>query len=418
MRNDIGYRIKFHRERRNMTQGELAEGIISVSYLSKIENGRADAPEEVIDFLCKKLDIKLNSNDGKKIESICKDWFEALFNQNLEKAHALYKEIEKNKESITSNSLLNLVEIHILRYFLIHNKQREANLHYKKLRRLSKQFNEKESYYWLKFNGYYWFSLSSYNKALIYFQKAERYLHFTFYEIDEEEYSLYYMIALTASYDKKARIVYEYASKALQYYERKVKLKQAAECHLLLGITFVRNKDFEDAIESFTLAQKIADTIDNKDLLATSLQNIGNLYSILNKSKEAIAYYKQSYELRNTTQSKIVPINSLMIEYYKTQDIKKASYWLETGQRVLSEDNTPSIYRYELEVYNQLINGIVEKQLEKLVLNEVIPFLDNRGQQHEKVPFLELLANYYFDNRKYKLAAIYYNQALKIKSNL
>nr|WP_285853791.1 tetratricopeptide repeat protein [Oceanobacillus luteolus] len=226
------------------------------------------------------------------------------------------------------------------------------------------------------------------------------------------------MIALSASYAKNARIVYEYASKSLQYYERKVKLKQAADCHLLLGITFVRTKDFENAMESFSLAQRIADTIEDKSILATSLQNIGNLYSILNEPKKAITYFKQSYDLRDNTHSKIIPINSLMIEYYKTQEFQKANYWLKTGLNLLSEDKTPSIYKYELKVYNQLINGIVEKQFERLVLNEIIPFLDKREQHHEKVPFLEVLANYYFENRKYKLAATYYNQALQIKTNL
>ncbi|MCM3741330.1 tetratricopeptide repeat protein [Oceanobacillus luteolus] len=401
-----------------MTQSELSEGIISVSYLSKIENGIAKAPEEVIWFLCKKLNIELHSIDHKKIENICKDWFMALFNQEQESTHTLFKEIEKNRQSIPSNSLLNLVEIHTLRYYLLHKKQNEANEQYKKLKRISKQFDDKERYYWLKFNGYYWFRLSSYNKALSYFQKAERYLHVTFYEIDEEEYSLYYMIALSASYAKNARIVYEYASKSLQYYERKVKLKQAADCHLLLGITFVRTKDFENAMESFSLAQRIADTIEDKSILATSLQNIGNLYSILNEPKKAITYFKQSYDLRDNTHSKIIPINSLMIEYYKTQEFQKANYWLKTGLNLLSEDKTPSIYKYELKVYNQLINGIVEKQFERLVLNEIIPFLDKREQHHEKVPFLEVLANYYFENRKYKLAATYYNQALQIKTNL
>lgn len=123
-----------------MTQSELSEGIISVSYLSKIENGIAKAPEEVIWFLCKKLNIELHSIDHKKIENICKDWFMALFNQEQESTHTLFKEIEKNRQSIPSNSLLNLVEIHTLRYYLLHKKQNEANEQYKKLKRISKQF--------------------------------------------------------------------------------------------------------------------------------------------------------------------------------------------------------------------------------------------------------------------------------------
>lgn len=401
-----------------MTQSELSEGIISVSYLSKIENGVVTPPEEVIWFLCGKLDIELDSGDNKQMEKICKDWFETLFHQELDNTHELYKQIEENKEHLPNKSLVNLVEIHTLRYYLIHKKQQEANEQYKKLKRISTQFDDKERYYWLKFSGYYWFRLSSHNNALSHFQEAENYLHVAFYEIDDEEYSLYYMIGLSASYVKKAHLVYKYASKALQYYERKIMLKQAADCHLLLGISFVRSKDFQSALENFTLVEKIAHTINDKSLLAISMQNIGNLHSFLNESQKAILYFEKSYELKDTVNSQILPITSLMKEYYKVDELEKVNYWLNKGIKLLRKDEAPSIYRFELEVYNQLINGIDEKKFEQLVSNEVIPFLDRREQHYEKVPFLEVLADYYFDNRKYKLAATYYNQALKITSNL
>ncbi|QGS68197.1 helix-turn-helix domain-containing protein [Oceanobacillus sp. 143] len=57
MRDSVGYRIKYFRSKLNMTQAELSKGIISVSYLSKIENGNADPPEEILELLKNRLDI-------------------------------------------------------------------------------------------------------------------------------------------------------------------------------------------------------------------------------------------------------------------------------------------------------------------------------------------------------------------------
>lgn len=418
MTQDVGYRIKYHRQRNEITQSELSEGLISVSYLSKIENGVADPPEETIRLLCEKLNIEPNPKESKHIENLCNEWFVALFNKQIDQTHYSYLQIQESIETITDNSLLNLIEIHKLRYFLIHKKQYEADAQFKNLLQRSINFNDKELYYWLKFSGYYFFSNSSFSKALTYFQKAKKHVDYSFYSVDEEKYDLYYMIALSASYIKKTYIVFTYGSKALEHYQRKYHLKQAAQCHILLGITSLRTRDYESAIESYKLAEMIANTINNKTILATASQNIGNLYSILNKTNESIKYYKKSYNLREDGHKKVIPINSLIKEYYKIQDFYNAKIWLKIGHEIINQIENNSIYIYELKVYDQLINGINNNDFEHLLLNEAIPFINEKEIHHEKIPFLEILANYYFDNRRYKLAATYYRQALTIKNSL
>lgn len=412
---DIGYRIKYYRKSKNMTQRELSRGIISISYLSKIENGAAAPPVEVLEFLLNRLEVNLDLEPNQINEETCNEWFLSLFNKELEKSLSLYKQIKDKKKYISDVHLLNLLTIHKIRYFLIHKEINKASVTIEKLRKMESKFSNSAKYYWLKFQAYYHFSNSVYSKALEYYLKAKKYEKHSTYLIDEEKYDLHYMTALSASYLKKTYIVYKHGNKALTYYQRRLHLKEAAQCHTLLGIAGVGTKDYEDALENFKLAQKIAKTINNNSLLGTSLQNIGNLYSITNKSNEAINYYKKSYKLRDRNSKKIIPINSLMKEYYKNGDFKNAKIWLQAGLDIITTLDSVSKYTYEVQVYDQLINGMKPNAFEKLLLNDVLPYLTAKDLHKEKTPYLEILAKYYFDQRKYKRSAIYYQEALKIK---
>lgn len=417
VKRNIGHTIKFHRVNRKMTQIELAKGIISVSYLSKIENQTADASEEVIQLLCDRLEIDSSDDENIKLQKLCESWFELLHNRQVEQSHIIYNEINKYINNITDNDMLNLIEIHKLRYFILQKKKNDTETQFVILQRLSETFNDNESFYWLKFTGYYHFRKKSYNKALHYLKKAEKYLNYSFYLVEKEKAELYYMIALSASYIKKDYIVYDYASLALEHSNRKFDLKQTADCHILLGITFLNARNFERAIESFTIAEKISETISDKNNLAIATQNIGNLNNELNRLDDAISYLKRSYKLREVNHKKIKPLKSLVKVYYKMNDYENANYYLKKALNIVKQIEDNSLYFYDLEVYNQLINGF-NSNFEHLLSKEVIPYFAKLEMKYEKAHFIEILANYYFDNRKYKLASIYYKQALDTKNDI
>ncbi|WP_077296452.1 helix-turn-helix domain-containing protein [Virgibacillus pantothenticus] len=71
---DIGYIIKLQRTKRNMTQEELSEGFVSLSYLSKIENQKTNANPEIIQLLCNRLGIELTDTPDAQIEEKCRKW--------------------------------------------------------------------------------------------------------------------------------------------------------------------------------------------------------------------------------------------------------------------------------------------------------------------------------------------------------
>ena len=57
-KNTVGSIVRWERKRRNMTLHEGAEGICSVSYLSKVENSLIEPSEQILDNLKKRLEIE------------------------------------------------------------------------------------------------------------------------------------------------------------------------------------------------------------------------------------------------------------------------------------------------------------------------------------------------------------------------
>lgn len=417
MYSNIGSRIKSQRVKLNKTQAELSDGIISISYLSKIENESVIPPKEIIEPLCDRLNIDPTSDENAQTTQLCINWFQDLFQSRLDEAKKCYLQIEDKIDLIPDNELAILIEIHKLRYFVLLENTTKARDKYMELQKISKGFNEKQKYYWLKFSGYYHFINLSYVEALTCFQQASDYLNYTFYLHLEEENSLYYMIALSASHSRKIYIALTYANKALKFFQRHYHLGKCAQCHIILGISFLRINDPETALENYQFAETIAKKINDDNLLSIIVQNIGNLNSMMKKSNEAINSFLRSYELRldGPANKILIPVVSLMKEYYKKNDILEAKQWLEEGFNIISKNALDSIFAYDLEVYNQLINGISDT-FEDLLIKEILPFLDKKKLYYEKSSYLQILADYYFGNRKYKQAAIYYSSALKARN--
>ncbi|WP_267894866.1 helix-turn-helix domain-containing protein [Lentibacillus sp. Marseille-P4043] len=91
--------MKLNRLKCGLTQGELAEGIISVSYLSKIEHNQIFPSEEVYNLIFKRLGIdieeELQLNDFV-LEKKCRTWFHALLlGSEKDRLSYLYEDIKK-----------------------------------------------------------------------------------------------------------------------------------------------------------------------------------------------------------------------------------------------------------------------------------------------------------------------------------
>src|SRR5690625_153184 len=152
---EIGSFIKLHRIEQEMTQEELAQGIVSMSYLSKIENQRTEASPEVIHLLCTRLGVELDNQKDATIKEKCEEWYTMLFEVNdREKIIATYKEIKELMASTHSDNLV-MFEIHTVRLYLVLGKMTKALAQINKLNEISSTFDSLHKFYWYKFKGNY-----------------------------------------------------------------------------------------------------------------------------------------------------------------------------------------------------------------------------------------------------------------------
>ena len=69
--------IRYRRLERNWSQEGLCDGVCAVSYLSKIEQGKAEASPEILQKLLRRLDIAWNTDP--EAQQTAAAWKEALF---------------------------------------------------------------------------------------------------------------------------------------------------------------------------------------------------------------------------------------------------------------------------------------------------------------------------------------------------
>ncbi|WP_188208290.1 tetratricopeptide repeat protein [Alkalibacillus aidingensis] len=276
-----------------------------------------------------------------------------------------------------------------------------------------------ESYYWNKFYADYLWTKQSFHLALKHYQEAESYFHQA-YISQEEQHDLIFCIATIASALKNNPLSYTYTKKALRYYQEKYDLYKCAECHNLLGIIYQRANLFEQAEDSYQNALMIANQLNIKRLISLCYQNIGKLHTIKRESEQAIHYYKLSYKLRKEgpTYLEVIPISSLMKEYYQVGKCDEAKHWLTKGlSRIKDTETIQSIYIVEFKVYQKILNQCRDDEWAHYIKQEVLPFFEKQRLYEPLKQYLKILGDYYYDNRKYKLASEYFSRSSDIPIN-
>lgn len=176
------------------------------------------------------------------------------------------------------------------------------------------------------------------------------------------------------------------------------------------GITKLRLGEYAKSIEHFESAKKIADEIEDKQLLYYIYLNQGQAELKLGNSYPALFLFNKAYEYNPN----IVPLIPIMRINYEKEDY---SYAIKISEEVLKKDskNTEALMYKSISLinlgdrskgYKNLLSFSKELRKDKKNLNQI------SEKFHEGVLFL----GFFYTNRaKYKLAAKYLNLVQKTK---
>ncbi len=406
---EIGSFIKLQRTKKGMTLGELADGIVSVSYLSKIENLKTQASPEIIQLLCNKLGINVDKSKEPIIKEKCDQWFSMLFEVNdKEDIIVTYKELQELMDTNISDYIL-LFEIHKIRYYLLIGETSQAYNKMEELNEMSDDFDNIHKFYWFKYRGNYYSVKEDYSNALEMYNQAETLFKFT--NLEEHEIAdVYYLLAVTHSKLRNTLESIDFANKALEVYMKQYNFVRCAQCHNILGISYRRIRMYEKAIKNYNLALHLGELNNNKAIIQLTNQNLGHLYSVKGDSEEAIKHY---LEVLNDSEvspsSRLTTLASSVSEYYQAGRYEEAKETIHIAFELMKElkEETHRLSHYTIHIYHHLLNEEWGK-FENVMVNELLPYLKKTKDYANIIIFSSLLADFFEKQERYKDAAKYY----------
>ncbi|MEC0302491.1 helix-turn-helix domain-containing protein [Terribacillus saccharophilus] len=409
---EIGPLIKLHRIKQNMTQEDLAAGIVSESYLSKIENQKTDASPEVIALLCERLGIQLNAENEDMIKEKAEEWYGMLYEvHNADERRQRFEELETLFKANNSDHEM-LFEIQKIRFFLVEGRVQEAKEQIDRLEPLHNTFEPIHLFYWSKFLGNYnHHETEDLSNALEHYENAAALLSKVNVS-DAEVADIHYLLCIIHSKLVNDLNAMEHANKALTTFRNNYNFVRCAQCHIILGIAYRRLHMLEEAIKQYNLAKHLGEITESYDVIQLTNHNLGYLHSRGGNSEEAIKYFKIAFEIEHAHNSyKLTTVMALIREYIVTKDFSNAANYIEQAEILFQKQKRiHSQLTIELEVFK----AIVEERYadyENLVTTKLIPYLLEQRESIHLITYASMIAAHFEEIKKYKNAAYYYKLA-------
>ncbi len=122
--NYRAYLILRERIRKNWSQEGLCKGICTVSYLSKIESGKAEPSGEIMNLLLERLQLNYSPELEKEAAELAETSFELLFSFRFDELGALLSKEDLSRYKATASGL----ELELLEAACTMNKALDAEL--------------------------------------------------------------------------------------------------------------------------------------------------------------------------------------------------------------------------------------------------------------------------------------------------
>jgi transcriptional regulator with XRE-family HTH domain len=405
----IGQKIYYFRKLNGLTQEQLATGICSVSHLSKIENGHETPSSDILEHLCKRLDISesdINSEeDIKAISLLLDEWYTLIVNRDKEAAIQKRAYLEEKFSHIQDPNLLLKYRLFTARHKLLLYNIDESGTLLKGLDPYVKSFDTDLEFYYYLFLGLYTYISGDYVEALECYKIAES----AGDSLGMQDPELYYQLALTNSQLQHISHSINYASKALDLFDRYCNYVRSIDCQILLGINNRKIGNYQQTEKYYLNALKVAKMFNNKDLISMIYHNLGTLYSKDNPEK-GIEYFQSSLKFRepHEHEKKARTLYCIAKDFYRLKDLKASHEWLEKGNEIASLGDLVE-FKMHFQVLKYQLSNDITSELEEFLRDEVIPYFEKKKMWNVVAEYAETLASYYSNHFKYKSSSHYFS---------
>ena len=268
---DLGQKLKFLRNKQNSTQHEIVEGICSVSYYSKIENGNVVPNEEILQLLAERFGIA--PEELVQIEEVVNDQVvqeaENIYNlikEDQAAAKEAYQSFLEDFENSSYPGIRLLISLIELRFALRFSTMEEIEEKFQEAESLKDYSNLKIMPLFNRVCGLYYYETGNYDAALELYLGLANSLNYP-YKAD-----IHYELSLV--YNRKGNMYksIKHLEKALNEYLQEMNYDQCTVCYFLLGINYFKMGNYDEAIDYYFRVEKVINN--NRDLQRKVYHNL------------------------------------------------------------------------------------------------------------------------------------------------
>jgi tetratricopeptide (TPR) repeat protein len=400
---EYGPLIKYFRTQMGLTQKDLANGICSVSHLSKIENNSKDANIETISLLLEKLNIDKSEINEKEeqIKGQLKLLNEKMLFFQKNDVDQIFDKLAEIEDIIPFSSSLYTYELSKYRYLLFKGELKRAQQQENLLNKQKKNFSQQENYLFQHYNAICLIMQGQY-------QKADTVLEILMTVNNNEFVSgelLYHRALVKSSLEHSDHAIY-FGKKALQSFMNDHNFIRILHTLMLLGINYTYSKIYEEALECFQHLMRNAELLHESQFLPHVYHNIGYLKTKMENYPEALYFYEKSLSLQSEdTPYYLMTLYTIGESLYILQEIDKAQ---EVFERVLEQSKKLSSQKYILLSKYYLKSIYSYKESIEFLEMKVIPYLEESKEHPDTLNrFYRLLSTHYRQLSRYEKAVKY-----------
>ncbi|SDJ11629.1 helix-turn-helix domain-containing protein [Salimicrobium halophilum] len=411
---DQGTLLKYYRQKNNLSQQEVCRGIVSPSYLSRIENNQLVPAEDTMAQLFERvgMDVSRQNSEIDTVRGLLEQWEDVLLQNQKDDSIRIHQKLDPYITQTMHSNTLEDYHVLAIRHYILMNDVQKAEDSIQATRELTSGLSDRNRFFYWKHTGNLELVKGNTQDAERALTKAIKdYFHPVLHELEKAD--AYYLLSLAVSKQQKDAVSLEYAKAALEIYQPHYRLEQCARTHIQMGVSYSRSRHFDAALEQLTKAKRLAKALDLPHILGIVEHNLANVYSRLHEPERIIHHLRNSlsYKEGQDAHSYMTTMVFLISIYYRYDHREEAeTTWHEAWKRKNSLSRE-SLQWKELQFY-QLFLFEPHEAWEPYITEEFFPYLKESNNQRAIISYARLVADCYKQLSLYKKAAYYFELAL------
>ncbi|KIL44657.1 hypothetical protein KP77_28780 [Jeotgalibacillus alimentarius] len=405
---NVGSIIKYYRTKKGMTQTELAEGICSISHLSKIETNMYSANEETVGLLLDKLGLKLDeiADNLAELKEILQEFISSVFMRDTATIDTLFEEMMQKEDYFETSEYVNLFHLYKYRYFLNKADLKEAQVQMKILQRLKTTFDPIESNILTFFNGFHYTITEKTEEAI---KALNKFLENPLPVGGQWVGEAYYLLARAHVSMNQNEAGLIFSKKAYDIFMNESNFSRQVHSQTIIGISYMRLNLYNEAIAIYKPLLQNTRMFFRDSLYAGVLVNYGRCLHMSKQYGKAQKYLDEALELAEPyTESHAV---GLLIWLENVQKNRKVNKQWHSRVQLLKESYKETYGKYYYH-YSTYLEKLEFSQLEgvKYAVKWLYPYLVKHQNYGDAREIIEVIIDYYNDIGDFTKTKEFYDQ--------